>query len=166
MNNHRLQVARRLPVSLSCACMSAHVTKSVLVAMVIFTKEARELPYTSILTMFFLIFMMIKVLLQEVPIDIPRKQVCQWSSMRKFVCCLFTGFTPICWVWTIRVVLQYVSLFSLCLLYSHTCWTLSDDDYLQFSFRWEKIWWFYDSLTSLCFLFVLYTYFEKWRRWF
>lgn len=71
----RLQVARRLPVSLSCACMSAHVTKSVLVAMVIFTKEARELPYTSILTMFFLIFMMIKVLLLEVPIDIPKKQL-------------------------------------------------------------------------------------------
>lgn len=114
MNNHRLQVARRLPVSLSCACMSAHVTKSVLVAMVIFTKEARELPYTSILTMYFLIFMMIKVLLLEVPIDIPKKQVCEWRSMRKFVCCLFTGFTPICWVWTSRVVLQIVSLFSLC----------------------------------------------------
>ncbi|XP_061169232.1 uncharacterized protein LOC133178545 [Saccostrea echinata] len=71
----RLQIARRLPVSLTCACMSAHVTKSALVAMVIFTKEARDLPYTSILTMFFFIFMMIKMLLMEVPVDIPKKQL-------------------------------------------------------------------------------------------
>ncbi|XP_056014198.1 uncharacterized protein LOC125674968 isoform X1 [Ostrea edulis] len=71
----RLQIARRLPVNLSCACMSAHITKSALVAMVIFTKEARDLPYTSILTMFFFIFMMIKMLLLEVPVDISKKQL-------------------------------------------------------------------------------------------
>jgi hypothetical protein len=55
--------------------MSAHITKSALVAMVIFTREARDLPYTSILTMFFFIFMMIKMLLLEVPVDISKKQV-------------------------------------------------------------------------------------------
>ncbi|KAK3098525.1 hypothetical protein FSP39_020313 [Pinctada imbricata] len=60
---HRCQISKLLSDNIACACMSAHITKSLIAMMFIFIHQSHGFSYLNIITLYFFVFMTIKMLL-------------------------------------------------------------------------------------------------------
>lgn len=70
----RLQVSRRLPQNLACACMSLHITKGLAIFLTVFV-HYQQITVLNFVTLFFFVFMVTRVFVNELRPDASIKEI-------------------------------------------------------------------------------------------